>query len=114
MILIYILVTCIPVLMIGLVLVFVGIAGFKTAMNGKRAYKEIQPLLTDLQQKIVRTQQRGLEFARRAKVLSDAFGELQGRWAFVGGQFKETSKSPLAKFASMAGKRFGERGGRRS
>jgi len=108
MTLVYILVTCVPVAFILLLFAAIGIAGFKTAMTGKRVYEETKPYVGDLKQRATAAQQKNVELAQRGKALSDSFQEIQGRWAFVAQSFKESSKSPFARFAGAAGKFTGK------
>ena len=109
MTLVYILVMCVPVGLILLVFAAIGIAVFKTAMSGKRAYEETKPFVVDLKQRATAAQQKSVEIAQRGKALSDSFQEIQGRWAFVSQSFKEISNSPFARFAGAAGKSTGRK-----
>jgi hypothetical protein len=97
-----------PVLFIVIVIAAISIAGANTYRTAKRAWSELKPYVTAIQENVTRAQQRGNEFSARGQALSDTFKEIQGRLAFVGGEVRETQDNPMIRMADFAG-RMGSR-----
>jgi hypothetical protein len=109
MVVTYLLICLVPVALIIVVFVVTGAAAMKVARAGRRMYTDILPDINELKETAARAQQKSLEFSERGKKLSEAFEEIAGRWAFITKTLSETTKSPIVKFAEIAGKHAGRK-----
>lgn len=109
MTLVFVLVCCLPVVLVFMVILAIGAAAMKLVRHGKRTYEDIRPQLEDLKKKAERAQHVVTGFAERGNKLSATFEEISGRWAFVDQTFKEAKSSPIARFAGIAGRFAGRK-----
>ncbi len=108
-VLIYLLIYLVPVAFILLAFFLIGSAGARVYRSGKRAFKDVKPLVDKLASDAQRAQERGMSFADRGQKMAEAVDEMGGRWAFIVEQFTESQKSPVVKLAGVAGRFMGER-----
>lgn len=107
MTLVYIMVCCLPVVLIVLVVSAIVAAGQKTFKTGNRLYRETKPHIDNLVAQGHRAQQMSASFAERGNKLAESFEEMSGRWAFIVEEVQGTRESPLVKMAGMAGRFLG-------
>jgi hypothetical protein len=93
-----------PVIFVVIIIAAIGMAGARTFRTGKRAWSELKPYVTSIQENVTRAQQRGNDFSARGQALSNTFKEIQGRLAFVGGEVTETQDNPMIRVADFAGR----------
>lgn len=107
MTLVYVLVCCVPFLIIILTFLLIGAVSARFYRSGKEFYVEFQPSIDRLKKSTEQVQSKGNTISERSKNISGLIEEISGRFAFLNDTYQEIMDSPAVRIANLAGKTRG-------
>ncbi|MBN2168993.1 MAG: hypothetical protein JW738_07095 [Actinobacteria bacterium] len=109
MTLVYILVCCVPFLIIILTFMVIGSTASRFYRAGKTVYVEVSPTVENLKKSASDAQSKSSVISEKSQSIAKAFEEISGRLAFIHEAYEEIMDSPAVRFANIARKFSGRK-----
>ncbi|MBN1289799.1 MAG: hypothetical protein JXA49_09215 [Actinobacteria bacterium] len=109
MTLVYILVCCVPFLIIILTFMLIGSTAARFYRAGKTVYVEVSPSFEKLKKSADEVQSKTSAISGKTQSVSTAFEEISGRWSFIREAYVEIMDSPAVRIANLASRFSGRK-----